>query len=47
MCYLLGYGTATDGTTTYINAATCNRNYETANSPIVFKLPNPNFKSKS
>ena len=36
-----GYGISTDGTTTYINAATCDERYAPINPPVVFDLPVP------
>lgn len=35
-----GYGTTTDGTTTFINCSVCTYNYKPLNSPIIFDLPN-------
>lgn len=34
-----GYGVTTNGTTTFINASTCDKNYNARNEPIVFDLP--------
>jgi len=34
-----GYGATTDGTTTFVNASTCNLDYQAANQPLVFDLP--------
>nr|3RL3_A Chain A, Metallophosphoesterase MPPED2 [Rattus norvegicus] len=36
-----GYGTMTDGYTTYINASTCTVSFQPTNPPIIFDLPNP------
>ena len=36
-----GYGTSSDGMTTYINASTCNYHYRPVNPPIVFDIPRP------
>ena len=36
-----GYGISTDGTTTFINAATCDERYAPINPPVVFDLPVP------
>lgn len=30
-----GYGVATDGTTTFVNAATCSQGYQPTNPPVV------------
>ena len=34
-----GYGTSTNGATTFINASTCNYQYRPLQLPIVFDLP--------
>ena len=44
--FCTGYGVWTDGTTTYINASTCNRRYKPINAPIVFDYPIPEGHSK-
>ncbi|XP_032834056.2 metallophosphoesterase MPPED2-like isoform X1 [Petromyzon marinus] len=36
-----GYGIMTDGRTLFVNASTCNVNYEPVNPPIIIDLPNP------
>ncbi|XP_005107305.1 metallophosphoesterase MPPED2 [Aplysia californica] len=36
-----GYGIRSDGTTTYINAAVCNKNYRPVHAPVVFDFPLP------
>ena len=36
-----GYGITTDGSTTFINAATCDERYAQINPPVVFDLPLP------
>jgi len=36
-----GYGITTNGVTMFVNASTCNYNYNPCNPPIVFDLPNP------
>ncbi|XP_046848605.1 metallophosphoesterase domain-containing protein 1-like [Xenia sp. Carnegie-2017] len=33
-----GYGVSSDGTTTYINASTCNLMYRPVNKPVVFDI---------
>ena len=38
---LPGYGITTDGTTTFINAATCDEHYVPINPPVVFDFPVP------
>jgi len=39
-------GVSTDGTTTYINACSCDLRYRPDNPPIVFELPIPEGHSK-
>ena len=38
---ITGYGITSDGTTTFINAATCDARYAPVNPPIVFDIPLP------
>ena len=39
LCFFSGYGCSTDGHTTFINAAACNRQLQPVNPPVVFDLP--------
>ena len=38
-----GYGVSSDGTTTFVNASTCNLDYQPVQAPIVFDLPKINL----
>ncbi|KAJ3663776.1 hypothetical protein Zmor_008003 [Zophobas morio] len=40
-----GYGISTDGTTTFVNACTCNRHYVPRNLPIVFDIDSKDHSS--
>ncbi|KAL4223470.1 Metallophosphoesterase mpped2 [Mactra antiquata] len=42
-----GYGTYTDGTTTFINASICTKLYQPTNLPIVFDVPLPRGHTKN
>ena len=35
---IVGYGLSSDGTTTFINASTCNLMYRAVNKPVVFDI---------
>lgn len=41
--YLSGYGLYKDGTTVFINASTCTKNYKPRNLPIKFSMNIPQF----
>lgn len=41
--YLSGYGLYNDGTTTFINASICTKNYKPTNRPFKFHMNIPQF----
>jgi hypothetical protein len=44
--FLLAYGAFSDGTTTYINASTCNLRYKPIQPPFIFDIALPEGVSK-